>query len=86
MFQLLETQCTVHALFTGPTTTLFRKKKIKNGSYSTIHIFKNYFATVFSVFSKISCIQTNHLFQLKKWIKPKPEKLYAFNKREILVE
>jgi len=25
---------------------------IKNGSYDTIHIFKNYFATVFSVFSK----------------------------------
>ena len=28
-----------------------RTKKIKNGSYSTIHTFKNYFATVFSVFS-----------------------------------
>ena len=25
------------------------------------HTFKNYFATVFSVFSKISCIQTDHL-------------------------
>ena len=45
-----ETNVTVHALFMGPTTTLFRKK-IKNGSHSTIHTFKNYFATVFSVFN-----------------------------------
>ena len=34
-----------------PTTTLFRKKKFKNESHGTIHTFKNYFATVFSVFS-----------------------------------
>ena len=27
--------------------------------HSTIHIFKNYFTTVFLVFSKISCIQTD---------------------------
>ena len=40
----------------GPTATLFRKK-IKNGSHGTIHIFKNYFATVFSVSPKISSIQ-----------------------------
>ena len=52
-----ETQSTVQSLFTGPTTTLF-KKNFKNGSYGTIHTFKNYFATVFSVFNKISCIQT----------------------------
>ena len=32
---------------------------IKNGFHGTIYIFKNYFATVFSVFSKISCIQTD---------------------------
>ena len=42
---------TIHALFMGPTVTLFRKKNIKNGSHGTIHTFKNYFATVFSVFS-----------------------------------
>ena len=41
---------TVHVLFMGPTATLFRKN-IKNGSYDTIHTFKNYFVTVFSVFS-----------------------------------
>ena len=35
----------------GPTVTLFRKKNIKNGSHGTIHTFKIYFATVFSVFS-----------------------------------
>ena len=43
--------CTVYVLFTGPTTTLFRKKNIKNRSHGTIHPFKNYFTTVFSVFS-----------------------------------
>ena len=34
----------------GPTTILL-KKYIKNGPHGTIHIFKNYFATVFLVFS-----------------------------------
>ena len=46
------------ALFTGPTSTLFRKKN-KNESHGIIHAFKNYFVTVFSIFSKISDIQTN---------------------------
>ena len=32
-------------------STIHAFKNIKNGSYSTIHIFKNYFITVFSVFS-----------------------------------
>ena len=40
----------VHALFTRPTTTLL-KKKIKNWFHSTIYPFKNYFATVFSIFN-----------------------------------
>ena len=40
----------VYAMFMGPTTTLF-KKNIKNESHGTIYTFKNYFATVFSVFS-----------------------------------
>ena len=46
-------------MFMRPTITLFRKKNIKNESHGTIYIFKNYFATVFSVFSKISYIQTD---------------------------
>ena len=37
--------------------SLYSEKNIKNGSHNTIHTFKNYFATVISVFSKISCIQ-----------------------------
>ena len=45
-------------LFTGPTSTLL-KKNFKIGSYSTIHIFKNYFATIFSIFSKINGIQAD---------------------------
>ena len=32
-------------------TSFFNKTFIKNGSQGTIHTFKNYFATVFSVFS-----------------------------------
>ena len=38
------------ALFMGPTSTLL-KKNFKIRSHSTIHIFKNYFATIFSIFS-----------------------------------
>ena len=35
-----------HTLFTGPTSTLLRKK-IKNRSHGIIHTLKNYFVTVF---------------------------------------
>ena len=44
-----------------PQISLFNNFFIKNGSHSTIHTFKNYFATVFSIFSfnKISSIQTD---------------------------
>ena len=45
-----------HALFTEPTNLFFNKNFIKNESHGTIHTFKNYFVTVFSVFSKISVI------------------------------
>ena len=38
-------------LFTDPQITLFNHFFIKNGSHSTIHTFKNYFVTVFLVFS-----------------------------------
>ena len=41
----------VRALFTGPTSTFFTKNNFKTGFHGTIHIFKNYFPTVFSVFS-----------------------------------
>ena len=48
----LFTHCsgTVHVLFMRPTTILFRKN-IKNESHGTIHTFKNYFDTIFSVFN-----------------------------------
>ena len=52
--QLLETNFTVHVLFTHCSwdpRLLYSKKKIKNGSHGTIHTFKNYFVTVFSVFN-----------------------------------
>ena len=34
-----------------PQTSFFNKIFIKNGSHDTIYIFKNYFATIFSIFS-----------------------------------
>ena len=37
-----------------PQISFFTQTLIKNGSHSTIHTFKNYFATIFSLFSKIS--------------------------------
>ena len=42
-------------------TSFFNKIFIKNGFHGTIHIFKNYFVTdfQFSIFSKISGIQTH---------------------------
>ena len=59
---------TVHALF----ITVHVLKNIKNGSYSTIHTFKNYFASVLSVFSfqflvstTISLIQTNPISSIQ---------------------
>ena len=42
-----------HALFTDPQTSLFNNFFTKNGSHGTIHTLKNYFVTVFSVFSGI---------------------------------
>ena len=50
-------------LFMHCLCTVYVLKNIKNGSHDTIYIFKNYFATVFSVFSfqfsvTISSIQT----------------------------
>ena len=47
-----KTKITVHAF-----------KNIKNGLHGIIHIFKNYFATVFSVSIIISSIQTDPKYQ-----------------------
>ena len=43
--------CTVATLFMYCSDTVHALKNIKNGSHGTFHTFKNYFATVFSVFS-----------------------------------
>ena len=43
--------CGSCALFMGPTSMDFSKFFFKTRSHGTIHTFKNYFATVFSVFS-----------------------------------
>ena len=39
------------ALFTRSASTSFSKKNFKTGSHGIIHTFKNYFVTVFLVFS-----------------------------------
>ena len=48
---VLHFKCESCALFTGPTNIFFSKIFIKNRSHGTIHLFKNYFTIVFSVFS-----------------------------------
>jgi len=48
-----------HALFTGLTSTEKHKSNFKIGSHSTIHTFKNYFVTVFSIFNNKRYIQTD---------------------------
>ena len=54
-----------YVLFSGSrarlTSTLLKKKTIKNGFYGSIHIFKNYFTIVFLVFNKISSIEMDSL-------------------------
>ena len=49
----------IRALFTDPQILLFSNFFIKNRCSSTIHTFKKYFITVFSISVKISSIQTN---------------------------
>ena len=44
-----------------PQTSLFSNFFIKNGFHNIIYTFKNYFVTVFLVFSKIICIQMDPL-------------------------
>ena len=39
------------ALFMGPANVFFRKNNFKNGSHDTNHTSKNYFGTIFLVFS-----------------------------------
>ena len=55
---------TVH----GTHIHFIQEKNIKNKSHDTIHIFKNYFVTVFSVFSKISCIQMDPKCPFRQFI------------------
>ena len=63
-------QCTC-ALFMDPQTPLFINFFIKNWSYSTIHTFKNYFITVFSVF--------NFQFQQNKFYPNTPLRLIVMS-------
>ena len=62
LFTHMDSLCSRQSsLFIGPTTTLFGKKFIKNGSHNTIHPFKNYLLRYFkfSILAKISCIRTD---------------------------
>ena len=61
--QFSHEQCT-RILFMDPQISLFNNFFIKNWSHSTIHTFKNYFATIFSVF--------NYQFQQNKFYSKRP--------------
>ena len=65
--------CTVHRTH----NYFIQKKNIKNRFHDTIHTFKNYFTTVFSIFSKISCIQIDpKLFHYYSYIPSHMSKLF----------
>ena len=49
-------------------TSFFSNFFIKIWSYGTIHTFKNYFITIFSIFSKISDIQTDFTLSMPFFI------------------
>ena len=51
-----------------PQTSFFSNFDVKNRSHGTIHIFKNYFTIVFSIFNKKSGIQTHPYCKLKRKI------------------
>ena len=61
--QVFRDQC-IRVLFTDLQISLFSNFFIKNRSHGTIHIFKSYFTTVFSVFSfsKINYIQMDLIY------------------------
>ena len=43
--------CGFCALFIGPTNNFFNNNNFKTESHDSIHTFKNYFDTVFSIFN-----------------------------------
>ena len=75
--------CGSRALFMGSSITFFSKNNFKFGSHDTIHTFKNYFVTVFSVFNFqflaiINSIQTDPIWRLFSFIKKKDKKATRF--------
>ena len=50
-FTVQGTKITVYILFITVYSTVHELTNIKNGSYDTIHTFKNYFTTVLLIFS-----------------------------------
>ena len=70
--QLL-TKSAVNSAFTVPQTSLFNHFFIKNRFHGIIHIFKNYFTTVFSIFNfqfQQNKFYPNHIYQTKQENKP----------------
>ena len=49
LFDQINCKQYIRTLFTNPQISLFSNFFIKNKSHNTIHTFKNYFATVFSI-------------------------------------
>ena len=58
-------KCGSFALFTGPASTKKFKNKVKTGFHGNIYIFKNCFATVFSVFSNKQYPNTPLVYPIK---------------------
>ena len=65
-FTVMNSVCTVHtlyyALFTHCIYIVYVLKNIKNGSHDTIYTFKNYFATVSSIFNFQFSVFSNNKF------------------------
>ena len=72
----------IRALFTDPQIPLFSKFFIKNESHGTIHTFKKYFITVFSISAKISSIQTDPENEFVDEILKKKERKWKCNIQE----
>ena len=63
--------CGSREQFMGPVNTDFNKFFFKTEFYGTIHTFKNYFITIFIVFSNKRCLNksSDNKIVIIKWIK-----------------
>ena len=82
-FQLLGDRVYCSCIIHGAHNHFIQKKNFKNEFHDTIHTFKNYFITVFSVFNKISCIQTDSKFDF--WYTNSKSNYFSISKIKQLI-